>query len=72
MDFEKEIKKIKERNKKVELDKEWETSWTRKLCIMLLTYVVVVLYSFTINKISIITVFIFVSETWHEQEEPDS
>lgn len=52
MDIEKEIKEIKERNQKVELNKAWETSWTRKLCIMILTYIVVVLYSFTINKIS--------------------
>ena len=26
-ELEEEIKKIKERNKKVELDKAWETSW---------------------------------------------
>jgi len=52
MDLEKEIKEIKERNQKVELNKAWETSWARKLCIMILTYIVVVLYSFTINKIS--------------------
>lgn len=52
MDFEKEINDIKERNKKVELNKTWETSWTRKICIMVLTYIVVILYSFTINKIS--------------------
>lgn len=52
MNIEKEIKEIKERNQKVELNKAWETSWTRKLCIMILTYIVVVLYSFTINRIS--------------------
>ena len=52
MNIEKEIKEIKERNQKVELNKAWEPSWTRKLCIMILTYIVVVLYSFTINKIS--------------------
>ena len=46
------IIKIKERNKKVELDKAWETSWTRKLCICVLTYIVVVIYSYVINKIS--------------------
>ena len=39
--LEKEIENIKERNKKVELDKSWETSWTRKICIMILTYIVV-------------------------------
>lgn len=50
--IENEIKKIKERNKKVELDKAWETSWTRKLCICVLTYMVVVVYSYVINKIT--------------------
>ena len=33
-----EIEKIKERNKKVELDKAWETSFVRRLCICILTY----------------------------------
>jgi len=47
-----EIEEIKERNKKVELDKAWETSWTRKLCICVLTYIVVVIYSYLINKVS--------------------
>ena len=47
-----EIEQIKERNKRVEKDKAWETSWTRKICIMVLTYIVVVLYSFSISKIS--------------------
>ena len=50
MNIEEEIIKIKERNNKVELDKKWETSWTRRICIMVLTYLVVVLYSFIINK----------------------
>lgn len=52
IDLEKEIEKIKERNKIVELNKAWETSWTRKICIMLLTYIVVTLYSFSISKIN--------------------
>ena len=52
MDLEKEIENIKKRNKKVELDKKWETSWTRKICIMVLTYIVVVIYSYLISKIS--------------------
>lgn len=47
-----EIDLIKERNKRVELDKKWETSWTRRLCICLLTYFVVVLYTFLTRKIS--------------------
>ena len=47
-----EIEKIKERNKKVELDKAWETSWTRRICICVLTYIVVVIYSYLINKVT--------------------
>ena len=50
MDLEKEIKKIQERNKRVELDKAWETSWTRKICIMILTYVIVAIYSYLIKQ----------------------
>ena len=43
MNFEQEIQKIHERNKKVELDKAWETSKTRKISIAVLTYLVVVM-----------------------------
>ncbi len=50
MNLEKEIEKIKSRNKRVELDKKWETSYTRKICICILTYIVVVLYSYIIRK----------------------
>lgn len=50
MNIEKEIKKIQERNSRVELDKKWETSWTRKIIIMLLTYIVVITYSYLIKE----------------------
>jgi hypothetical protein len=50
--LENEIAKIKARNARVELDKKWETSWTRRLCICVLTYIVVVIYSFTIQQVS--------------------
>ena len=50
--IENEIKNIKARNARVELDKKWETSWTRRLCICILTYIVVVIYSFTIQQVS--------------------
>ena len=49
-EIEQEIEKIKKRNKKVELDKKWETSWTRKICICILTYIVVVIYSNVIRS----------------------
>lgn len=38
------IEKLEARNKRVEADKAWETSWVRKLSIMALTYIVVVCY----------------------------
>lgn len=50
MNIEEEIKSIKERNKRVEKDKAWETSWTRRICIMILTYIVVICYSYIIRK----------------------
>ena len=36
--MEERIEKIEERNKRVELDKAWETSWVRRIGIMILTY----------------------------------
>ena len=50
--LEEEILKIQERNTRVELDKKWETCYTRKICICILTYIVVVIYSFIIQKVS--------------------
>lgn len=52
MELKKEIEEIKKRNQKVELNKAWEVSWTRRLCIMILTYIIVILYSFAINEIN--------------------
>lgn len=40
----KEVDLIKERNKRVERDKAWETSWARRISIAALTYIVVVLF----------------------------
>ncbi len=48
-EIEKEILNIKERNKKVELDKTWETSLFRKVIIAVLTYFVIVLFFCTAN-----------------------
>lgn len=36
-----EIEKIKTRNKRVETEKAWETSWTRRGMIVVLTYLVI-------------------------------
>ena len=49
-DLEKNVEEILERNKRVELDKKWETSNTRKICIAVLTYIVVIIYSFLFSK----------------------
>ncbi|MDP3741390.1 MAG: hypothetical protein Q8R08_03645 [bacterium] len=38
MNIETEIEALKERNKKVEQDKAWETSWARRLFIGVVTY----------------------------------
>lgn len=43
-ELEERIKKIEERNKRVEGDKAWETSGLRKVLIVLLTYIFAVLY----------------------------
>jgi len=42
--LEREIEKIKERNARVEKDKEWELSWTRKILLVVLTYLVIVIF----------------------------
>jgi len=40
-EIETKIIKIETRNKKVELDKKWETSLTRKILIMIFTYLII-------------------------------
>lgn len=44
-----EIEEIKKRNQRVEADKSWETSWTRKFLILALTYIVIVIFFFVSN-----------------------
>lgn len=43
-DLNKRVMNIEIRNKKVETDKAWEVSWTRKILILILTYVVAFSY----------------------------
>ncbi len=38
------VREIEERNKKVEADKAWETSWFRRILIILFTYLSISLY----------------------------
>ena len=42
--LEKRIILIEKRNKKVELDKAWEVSWTRRIIIAITTYLIIVLF----------------------------
>ena len=43
------IKVIEARNKKVELDKAWETSYSRRLLLILFTYLAVGIYLKAVN-----------------------
>lgn len=47
--LEKEILAIKARNKRVETDKDWETSWTRKFILIIFTYLGIGFYLRAIN-----------------------
>jgi hypothetical protein len=44
-----DIENIQQRNARVELDKAWETSWTRRLIIAIITYVVAGIWLIIIN-----------------------
>ena len=48
-ELEKEIRSIKERNRRVELDKVWETSFTRRLLLIVFTYLSIGIYLNVIN-----------------------
>jgi len=45
------LKIIEARNEQVELNKAWETSWTRRVAIMILTYLVVASYLYFVVHI---------------------
>ena len=44
LSLEERVEKLELRNRRVESDKAWETSWTRRLSIMLLIYLTIVFY----------------------------
>lgn len=46
------IELLEARNHRVEADKAWETSWARRLAIMILTYLVVVFYLYFVVHIN--------------------
>lgn len=45
-----EISAIKGRNARVELEKAWETSWQRKLSIIVMTYFVMILVFWSLGN----------------------
>ena len=47
--LEAEIRSIKERNRRVEADKAWERSWSRRALLMLFTYLAIGIYLNVIN-----------------------
>lgn len=49
IDLETEVKAIIERNKRVELEKAWETSKTRKFLIVIITYLLMCLTFYSIG-----------------------
>jgi len=42
--LEQKVQKIEERNKMVEADKDWETSWTRRILLAVFTYLAIGAY----------------------------
>ena len=46
------FEKIKERNKRVEADKAWEISITRRFIIALMTYIIISIYLISINVLN--------------------
>ncbi|MBI4159548.1 hypothetical protein HY504_00065 [Candidatus Wolfebacteria bacterium] len=47
--IEERVDKIEERNKIVETDKTWETSWTRRLLLVVFTYIAIGAYLWAIE-----------------------
>jgi len=47
--LEQKIQKIEERNQRVEYDKKWETSWTRRVLLSFFTYIAIGTYLWTIK-----------------------
>ncbi|MFA6254713.1 MAG: hypothetical protein WC675_01615 [Patescibacteria group bacterium] len=47
--LEQKIQQIEQRNQRVEADKAWEKSWTRRLLLLLFTYLAVGVYMQAIN-----------------------
>lgn len=48
-DLKKRVNQIEARNKRVESDKSWETSWTRRILLAVFTFISIGLYLRAIN-----------------------
>ncbi len=48
-ELEKEVNKIKERNKRVEADKAWERSYARRALLVIFTYLAIAIYLWAIG-----------------------
>lgn len=53
--LERRVAAIEQRNARVEADKAWETSWTRRILIIVLTYVIIVLVFWSVKLPSPLT-----------------
>lgn len=49
-DIANQLSEIDLRNKRVELDKAWETSWTRRLVISIITFLVALIWLYLIHE----------------------
>ena len=49
-DIEKRLEAIEKRNLRVEQDKAWETSWTRRISITVFTYIIVAMYLLVVGN----------------------
>lgn len=51
--LESQVREIQERNKRVEADKAWETSWVRMISIAIITYIIagLVMYSIGVKNV---------------------
>jgi len=49
-DIENRLEAIEKRNLRVEQDKAWETSWTRRISITVFTYIIVAMYLLVVGN----------------------
>ncbi len=42
--LEKRLEELEARNQRVEIEKSWEVSWTRRILLSILTYLIIVLF----------------------------